>query len=80
MGASLRRLGVPGEAELCAGRGIAYCAVCDAPLYEGRRTVVVGGGDSAMKEALGLARHAQSVALVHRRAEFRASPIMLDGS
>jgi thioredoxin reductase (NADPH) len=78
MGASPRRLGVPGEAELGAGRGIAYCAVCEAPLYEGRRTVVVGGGDSAMEEALGLARHAESVVLVHRRNQFRASPIMLD--
>jgi thioredoxin reductase (NADPH) len=78
MGAAPRRLGVPGEAELGAGRGIAYCAVCEAPLYADRRTVVVGGGDSAMEEALGLARHAKSVVLIHRRNEFRASPIMLD--
>lgn len=78
MGAAPRPLGVPGEAELRAGGGVAYCAVCEAPLYEGRRTVVVGGGDSAMEEALGLARHAESVVLVHRREAFRASPIMLE--
>lgn len=78
MGASPRPLGVPGERELRAGGGVAYCAVCEAPLYEGRRTIVVGGGDSAMEEALGLARHARSVVLVHRRETFRASPIMLE--
>lgn len=77
MGARPRKLGVPGEDEL-RGRGIAFCAVCDAPLFAGRRTLVVGGGDSAMEEALGLARHAASVTLVHRRDRFRASPIMLE--
>ena len=55
---------------------MAYCAVCEAPLYAGRDTVVIGGGDSAMEEALGLARQARSVVLVHRRSEFSASPIM----
>ena len=77
-GASPRPLGVPGEAEMRAGGGVAYCAVCEAPLYEGKRTIVVGGGDSAMEEALGLARYAESVVLVHRRDAFRASPIMLE--
>ena len=76
MGARPRKLGVAGEDEL-RGRGIAFCAVCDAPLFAGRSTVVIGGGDSAMEEALGLARHAASVTLVHRRDTFRASPIML---
>lgn len=76
MGARPRKLGVPGE-EALRGRGIAFCAVCDAPLFAGRRTLVVGGGDSAMEEALGLARHAASVTLVHRRETFRASPIMV---
>jgi len=76
MGARPRTLGVPGE-EALRGRGIAFCAVCDAPLFAGRRTLVVGGGDSAMEEALGLARHAAAVTLVHRRDQFRASPIML---
>jgi len=75
-GASPRVLGVPGEAELGGGRGVAYCAVCEAPLYAGRATIVIGGGDSAMEEALGLARHARSVVLVHRRSQFAASPIM----
>jgi len=76
MGARPKTLGVPGEEEM-RGRGIAFCAVCDAPLFAGRRTLVVGGGDSAMEEALGLARHAARVTLVHRRDRFRASPIML---
>ncbi len=76
MGATPRTLGVPGERELGGGRGVAYCAVCEAPLYAGRDTIVIGGGDSAMEEALGLARHARSVVLVHRRGEFSASPIM----
>ncbi|HSP99431.1 MAG TPA: FAD-dependent oxidoreductase [Candidatus Dormibacteraeota bacterium] len=76
MGAQPKRLGVPGE-EALRGRGIAFCAVCDAPLFKGRRTLVVGGGDSAMEEALGLARHAAAVTLVHRREHFRASPILL---
>lgn len=76
MGARPRRLGVPGEDEM-RGRGIAFCAVCDAPLFAGRHTVVIGGGDAAMEEVLGLARHAASVTLVHRRDRFRASPIML---
>jgi thioredoxin reductase (NADPH) len=76
MGAAPKTLGVPGEAELGGGRGVAYCAVCEAPLYAGKDTVVVGGGDSAMEEALGLARHARSVVLVHRRRAFTASPIM----
>ena len=76
MGASPRTLGVAGERELGGGRGVAYCAVCEAPLYAGRDTIVIGGGDSATEEALGLARHARSVVLVHRRDEFSASPIM----
>ena len=76
MGARPKKLGVPGEDEL-RGRGIAFCAVCDAPLFADRHTLVVGGGDSAMEEALGLARHAASVTLVHRRDSFRASPIMV---
>jgi thioredoxin reductase (NADPH) len=77
MGARPRPLGVPGE-EALRGRGVAYCAVCDAPLFAGRDVLVVGGGDSAMEEALGLARHARRVVLVHRRPTFRASPILVE--
>ena len=58
--------------ELGGGRGVAYCAVCEAPLYAGRDTIVIGGGDSAMEEALGLARHARSV---RARAPPRASSL-----
>lgn len=76
MGAAPRALGVPGEDSFGEGKGIAYCAVCEAPLYEGKATLVVGGGNSAMEEALGLARHARSVLLIHRRRTFGASPIL----
>lgn len=77
MGAKPKRLGVPGEEEL-RNRGVAFCAVCDAPLFAGKDTLVVGGGDSAMEEAIGLARHARRVTLVHRRESFRASPVLVD--
>jgi thioredoxin reductase (NADPH) len=77
-GSAPRRLGVPGEAELGAGLGVAYCAVCEAPLFQGRDVAVVGGGDSAMEEVLALARHARRVHLLHRRDSFRAAPVMLD--
>ncbi len=76
MGTDPRKLGVRGEDEL-QGRGVVSCATCDAPLFRGLRVMVVGGGDSAMEEALELAHHAASVTLVHRRAQFRASPILL---
>jgi thioredoxin reductase (NADPH) len=77
MGARPRRLGIPGE-EALRGRGVAFCAVCDAPLFAGKDTLVIGGGDSAMEEALGLARHARHVTILHRSASFRASPILLE--
>jgi thioredoxin reductase (NADPH) len=77
MGAQHRKLGVPGEAEL-AGRGVSYCATCDAAFFKDAPTLIVGGGDSAMEEAMFLAKFASSVAIVHRRDEFRASKIMLE--
>ena len=77
MGAQHRKLGVPGEQEL-AGRGVSYCATCDAAFFRDVPTIIVGGGDSAMEEAMFLSKFAAKVAIVHRRNEFRASRIMLE--
>jgi thioredoxin reductase (NADPH) len=77
MGSEPRKLGVPGEQELSA-RGISYCATCDAAFYRQKRVIVAGGGDSAMEEAIFLSKFASEVKIVHRRAEFRASKIMID--
>jgi thioredoxin reductase (NADPH) len=77
MGAQHKKLGVPGEEEL-GGRGVSYCATCDAAFYRDRRTVIVGGGDSAMEEAIFLAKFSSKVSIINRRDEFRASKIMLE--
>ena len=77
MGAEPKKLGVPGEDELAIGRGVSYCATCDAAFYRGADTIVVGGGDTAMEDATFLAKFAGKVSIVHRRDEFRASAIML---
>jgi len=75
MGAEHKKIGAPGE-ELLSGRGVSYCATCDAAFFAGKDCLIVGGGDSAMEEAIFLAKFASKVTIVNRRDEFRASRIM----
>ena len=76
-GADPKKLGVPGEEEFY-GKGVSYCATCDGAFYRGRNVVVVGGGDSAITEGIFLTKYAQTVQIIHRRDEFRATKIYLD--
>jgi thioredoxin reductase (NADPH) len=73
-GASPRKLGVPGEKEF-TGRGVSYCAICDGFFYQNRAVIVVGGGDSAVEEAMFLTKYASKVYLVHRRDRLRAEKV-----
>lgn len=75
MGAKPRPLGVPGEEKLL-GRGVSYCATCDGALYKGKTAVVVGGGDTALEDALFLAKLCQRVYIVHRRTQFRGAKVL----
>lgn len=74
-GATPRHLNIPGEAEL-TGRGVSYCATCDGWFFKDKDVMVVGGGDSALEEAIFLTRYARSITIVHRRDELRAGPIL----
>ncbi|HJV47484.1 MAG TPA: thioredoxin-disulfide reductase [Bacillota bacterium] len=74
-GAEHKELGVPGEKDF-AGRGVSYCAVCDGAFFREKELVVVGGGDSAVEEAIFLTRFAAKVTIIHRRGEFRAQKII----
>jgi thioredoxin reductase (NADPH) len=74
-GAVWKKLGVPGEERL-AGRGVSYCATCDGPFYQDLEVAVVGGGDSAVQEAVYLTRFAKKVYLIHRRDQLRACRIL----
>jgi len=76
-GTNPRRLGIPGEMKYL-GRGVSTCATCDAPLYRGRTVAVVGGGDSAIQEALFIAKFVDKCYVIHRRDELRAQKILQD--
>jgi thioredoxin reductase (NADPH) len=75
MGAEPRRLGVPGEREL-SGCGVSTCGVCDGAFFKGKEVIVIGGGDSAMEDAIFVSKFATKLTIVNRRDEFRASKIM----
>ncbi len=75
LGAKLRKLGVPGEKEF-TGRGVSYCAICDGPFFRGEVVAVIGGGNTALQEAIYLTKYVKKVYLIHRRETFRATSIL----
>ena len=77
LGSAYRKLGLDREAEF-SGKGVSYCATCDGFFFKGKEIAVVGGGDSAVTEALFLARFGSTVHVIHRRGELRASKVMAD--
>jgi thioredoxin reductase (NADPH) len=74
-GSQFRKLGVPGEDKF-VGKGVSYCATCDGPLFKGKTVAVIGGGDTAVTEALYLSKFASSVKVIHRRSQLRADKIL----
>ncbi|MCI0499708.1 MAG: FAD-dependent oxidoreductase [Planctomycetales bacterium] len=78
-GSSYRALGVPGEDRFRqAGTGVSYCGTCDAPFFRDKVVVAVGGGNTAIEDTLHLAKYAKKVYMVHRRQEFRATPVLVE--
>ena len=77
MGAQPNVLNIPGESEF-TGNGVSYCATCDGRFFQGKKIIVVGGGDAALEEAMYLTRFASEITLIHRRDEFRAAKILQD--
>ena len=79
VGSDYRKLGVPGEEQLRnAGGGVSYCGTCDAPFFKGKDVVAVGGGNTAIEEALHLARFARKITIIHRRDQFRATRVLTE--
>lgn len=76
-GVRRRKLGCPGEEEF-AGRGVSYCATCDGAFFKGKETVIVGGGSTALEDALFLSNHCSKVTLIHRRDEFRGEHALVE--
>jgi thioredoxin reductase (NADPH) len=78
-GSDYRKLGIPGEEEFRqAGAGVSYCGTCDAPFFKGKQVVAVGGGNTAVQEALHLTKFAEKVTMIHRRDEFRAAKVLIE--